>query len=474
MADFANTGGHRSTNTDRYTKKIIEASKAVERVVRSTDSLSEDERKLFDEDIKELKNMLQKLDDCHIEIAVFGEVSSGKSALLNALLGRSVFPVGAAHGITRDLQKEEWDTVAHESSVLANSTIRLVDTPGLNEVDGSQRAEMAKQMSRRSDIILFVVDSDLNQVEHAALAELGEASKPIILVLNKTDILSEQQIKEIRESILKDKLPPQVTEDDLIYAAADPKKKEVIVVEGDEERLELRRPAPDVENVILRILEYLKKDGKGLVALNAALFASDVSEKIVNAKIALRKEQADGVIWNFALIKASAVALNPIPAVDLLGAGIADITMIIHLGNIYGFEVGKFTALGLWKTVLVSNIALFGAEWVSHVWIASGKAGTGGASTLLTATPQAAAAALGSYVIGYSVREYFANDQSWGVGGAKAVVNDIIEHCNTDLIKERLADLIERKLKQKKSRPFSLESIRSFIGREGSIDEIRK
>ena len=40
MADFANTGGHRSTNTDRYTEKIIEASKAVERVVRSADSLS--------------------------------------------------------------------------------------------------------------------------------------------------------------------------------------------------------------------------------------------------------------------------------------------------------------------------------------------------------------------------------------------------------------------------------------------------
>ena len=113
MSSLADTSERDSENKDQYITGIHEATEALKKVIRSVDTLPDDEQVLFDEDIKELKNMLQKLDDCHIEIAVFGEVSSGKSALLNALLGRGVFPIGAAHGVTKELQKEEWDTVVH-------------------------------------------------------------------------------------------------------------------------------------------------------------------------------------------------------------------------------------------------------------------------------------------------------------------------------------------------------------------------
>jgi hypothetical protein len=463
MSSLADTSERDSENKDQYITGIDEATEALKKVIRSVNTLPENEQVLFDGDIEELKNMLQKLDDCHIEIAVFGEVSSGKSALLNALLGRGVFPIGAAHGVTKELQKEQWDTVVHESSVLGNSTIRLVDTPGLNEVDGSQRAEMAKQMSRRSDIILFVVDSDLNQVEHAALVELGEASKPIILVLNKTDILSEQQIKEIRESILKDKLPPQVTPDDLIYAAADPKEKEVVVVEDGKERMEVRQPKPDVENVKLRILEYLKRDGKGLVALNAALFACDVNDKIVNAKIEVQKDAAENAIWKYALSKAAAVALNPVPAVDLAGGVAVDIFMIAHLGKIYGFEVNKTDATRLWARVMYSEFFLFGGEWLSHVLSTVGKTGTGGGSTLLTVSPQALGAAAGTFVLGNSMRVYFANNAKWGPGGPKSVVRTVLEYANTDLLKEKLSEKVAEKIEQAQKDVFSSEGLKSLF-----------
>jgi small GTP-binding protein len=446
---------------------INSASAALEKVISSVDSLPVDEQAIFEDDIKELKTMLQKLENCHIEIAVFGEVSSGKSALLNALLGRHEFPTGAEHGKTRDVQREDWDTLVHESSVVGNSTIRLVDTPGLNEVDGAQRAEMAKQISRRSDIILFVVDSDLNQVEHAALVELGEANKPIVLVLNKIDILTEQQISEIRESILRDKLPPQVTEHDLIHAAADPKEKEVIVIENGEERLEVRHPAPDVEDLKLRILEYLNKGGKGLVALNAALFASDLSEKIVKSKILLRREEANKTILKYSLIKATAVALNPIPAVDMIGAALTDVYMITHVGKIYGFEVSKSTAIGLWKEVLISSATLFGGEWLAHVISTTIKTSSAGTSPILTATPQAMAAALGSFYLGHSIRIYFANNESWGPGGAKAVVQSLLEQANTDLVKEKLRKIIEKKIGERKESGFFGVGLKSIFPWKG-------
>jgi len=56
---------------------------------------------------------------------------------------------------------------------LANSEVVLVDTPGLNEVDGAQRAVMAHEAAARADLVLFVIDSDMNEVEYSALVELA-------------------------------------------------------------------------------------------------------------------------------------------------------------------------------------------------------------------------------------------------------------------------------------------------------------
>ena len=458
---------------DQYEKEIIKASESLKKVVSSVETLSTSERVMLEEDIQELENMLQKLDNSLIEITAFGEVSTGKSALLNALLRKKVFPTGAEHGKTKEIHAEDWNTLVHESRFLANSCIRLVDTPGLNEVDGSHRAEMAKKMSLRSDMILFVVDSDLNHIEHEALIDLGKADKPIIVVLNKTDIMSEKQVNEIRESILKDKLPPQVMANDLINASADPKEKEVTVVRNGKEHTALRQPKPDVEDVKLRILEYLKRDGKGLVALNGAMFASDVSDKIVRSKIELRKQEAEKVVWKYAAGKASAAALIPVPVIDLIGAGVADVRMVIHLGKIYGFEIKKLEALNLWKRVLLSNIPLFGAEWLSHMLSGSAKISSFGLSIPATASAQALAAGLGSYLVGHATRVYFANNESWGPGGPKKVIRDILEHTNTDLVKDRLGELIETKIGRNKGQFSWSGRFRQLFGLGRSKGAIR-
>ncbi|MFO1489813.1 MAG: GTPase [Kiritimatiellia bacterium] len=65
-----------------------------------------------------------------LEIAAVGTVSSGKSALLNALAGRKAFASDVRGGTTTALADTAWD--AHEE-------VRLVDTPGLGEVGGRAR-----------------------------------------------------------------------------------------------------------------------------------------------------------------------------------------------------------------------------------------------------------------------------------------------------------------------------------------------
>ena len=79
--------------------------------------------------------------------------------------------------------------------------VELIDTPGIDEVGGEVRGEMAKQVTRQADLILFVVAGDITRTEYQALCELQTAQKPLILVFNKIDLYPELDRKAIYKSL---------------------------------------------------------------------------------------------------------------------------------------------------------------------------------------------------------------------------------------------------------------------------------
>jgi len=85
--------------------------------------------------------------------------------------------VNVRGGWTKDVWNLGWSGAGYVVPGLANSEVVLVDTPGLNEVDGAQRAAMAHEAAQRADLVLFVVDSDVNEVEYSALVELAASHK---------------------------------------------------------------------------------------------------------------------------------------------------------------------------------------------------------------------------------------------------------------------------------------------------------
>ncbi|MDJ0871668.1 MAG: 50S ribosome-binding GTPase, partial [Gammaproteobacteria bacterium] len=60
-------------------------------------------------EFEQVQTMLDKLEQGHLHIAVFGRVSVGKSALLNALLDRQVFSTSPLHGETREMKVASWE-----------------------------------------------------------------------------------------------------------------------------------------------------------------------------------------------------------------------------------------------------------------------------------------------------------------------------------------------------------------------------
>ncbi|MGY8794499.1 MAG: GTPase, partial [Woeseiales bacterium] len=59
-------------------------------------------------DYDAVEGMLDKLQHGHLHIAVFGRVSTGKSSLLNALIGEQRFAVSPLHGETKKSSMQQW------------------------------------------------------------------------------------------------------------------------------------------------------------------------------------------------------------------------------------------------------------------------------------------------------------------------------------------------------------------------------
>ena len=101
--------------------------------------LTPQEERALQGELGELRDIATKLDDHTVEIAAFGMVSRGKSSVLNALLGRDVFRTGPIHGTTVKKEAEIWEGVAPSEEAYGNARLILIDTPGIDEVDGEVR-----------------------------------------------------------------------------------------------------------------------------------------------------------------------------------------------------------------------------------------------------------------------------------------------------------------------------------------------
>ena len=428
-----------------------EALASIQRAIAKIRSCSEEEKQRLQDDLRDLVAMQNKLVNGRVDIVVFGEISTGKSALVNALVGEAVREVDVRGGWTKETWDVAWDGCGYCVPGFGESQVILVDTPGLNEIGGDVRTEMACQAAERADLILFVTDSDLNDIEFSSLIELAGSHKPIILVFNKADNYSPEDQQRLFEVLRDERLNEILQEQDLVMTAADPRKVQYIIESADgQSQVEWRKPNPDVEVLKVRILEILDREGLGLLALNAAMYAADKSDRVGALRIRLRDEQANTIIWKYAGVKGVGVALNPVPYVDTASGFAIDVTMVIHLAKIYGLSITRKHAGSLVKSIVKSAGMVGFAELSFHVVCGTLKAITLGQVVALTALPQGGLAAYASYIVGKAAKLYFEHGASWGRDGTKTVVARILEQTDRDSVMAKFKEEISKKLKTNK------------------------
>jgi small GTP-binding protein len=409
--------------------------------------LSAEERAALGGGLADLEAMSAKLAAGRVDVVIFGRISTGKSALINALLGRKVAVVDVQGGSTREAGDWVWDRFGYKVPGFADSCVRLLDTPGTNEVGGAERARLARQVAARADLILFICDGDLTDDDLGELRGLVALHRPVLLVFNKTDLYTNEQRQRLRETLAK-RTAGLFQPDHIVETAADPREREYVIVGADgEETTEWRKPAPRVNAVLAKALDVLDREGKAIVALNAALFAADHTDAVAAVKVRVREAHAQKIIWGAAVTKGVTVACNPIPWADLVAAGAIDVGMVMGLAQIYGIPLTRQNAVELLATIGAAVGAVWGVEWAVHTAAGFFKLATAGAGTLLTAIPQGATAATSSYFVGQVAKRYFEQGASWGPGGAKQVAADILAHADREGVLARFKDELLEKLK---------------------------
>ena len=411
-------------------------------------------------ELEVLKSALDKLDQTVIRIATFGLVSRGKSAVVNALMGQKFLQTGPLNGVTQWPRSVRW-TPSSDSKV----QVELIDTPGLDEIQGEVRAQMAREVASQADLILFVVSGDITRTEYQALCELRQAQKPLILVFNKIDLYPDQdreaiyrQLQQLGTGSPKDRrLQKILSEDEIVMVAAEPAPLEVRVEwPNGEVTYEWETPPPQVDELKQKIFNILNREGRSLIALNALFQARNAEASIAQKTLDLRKAEAEELIWRFTKYKAVVVAINPIGILDVLAGAIADLTLIRSLSRLYGLPMTSYEAGKLWKKIIVSSGGLLLGELGSSTLLGLGKSASAVASAVdnpmsITAfagaaIAQAGIAGYGAYAVGQAAQVYLEQGCTWGPLGPSTMIQDILNQVEPNTILYRLRQELGQQL----------------------------
>ena len=123
-------------------------------------------------------------------VAIVGRPNVGKSTLLNRLLGQKIAIVSPKPQTTRNR--------ITGIRTRPDSQIVYVDTPGLHQPRGKLGEFMAATAARALegvDAVVFVTEATAGGValDEAALAALAEVEAPVLLALNKVDLVADKR-----------------------------------------------------------------------------------------------------------------------------------------------------------------------------------------------------------------------------------------------------------------------------------------
>ena len=157
-----------------------------------------------------------------LQLAIIGRPNTGKSTLINRLIGEDRMLTGPDPGVTRDAIPVDWEYKAPDGTV---RQIRLVDTAGVRKrakvIDAVEKLSVGETFEavKMAEVVVLVVDAEavLDNQELTLARHVIEEGRALVIAINKWDAIKEKRRaletleERLRDSMSQVKNIPTVT-----------------------------------------------------------------------------------------------------------------------------------------------------------------------------------------------------------------------------------------------------------------------
>lgn len=277
----------------------------------------------------ELTELDRRRDSGELYVALFGEISSGKSSLIRALAPQAAVDVDVRGGTTTSVS-------LHHGQLADGRALVLADVPGSNEVDGAPREQLARAEALRAHVVVYLTDGDIGRAQDHELRWLAQFGKPLVLALNKADAYDAGERAALLARL--GERYRSCTRAIVAISAGGSERYERVLADGRRERVERER-VPDIAALTAALARVT---AGGAIALEGAREAAVLAEvgrrgdELARAAAADEAELAIGKYTRRAVVGALAAVA---PGSDILIQGALATGLVRELARIHGVAV---------------------------------------------------------------------------------------------------------------------------------------
>ena len=299
--------------------------------------------------LEEIREQRRRRSSGEIYIAVYGEISSGKSSLVQALVPDIELETDPRGGTTTVIRHYSWEAPSGDRIVIA-------DLPGFNLEDNRS----ALEETRRAHLVIFLCDGDLTASQMKQLKFLQGLDKPLILALNKADQFSPQELDSLRDRF-QNRTGLQKAN---IVTISTGGREEVIRLLGEEiEQVTERERKPQIVQLRRAVQQQLDQDRVLMESLRETAVLTLASEKLDSARDLYRAQQAEELINKYSKRAVIGALAAVAPGSDILIQGVLATQLLRELSKLYDIpikemEIESFLQLASGKVRNMTAITL--------------------------------------------------------------------------------------------------------------------
>ncbi len=263
-------------------------------------------------------------------VALFGEISTGKSSLVRTLVPGAEPAVSVDGGTTRAVTHYRWGE--------GDRRIEVADVPGLNEADGELDGQ-ARAEALRAHVVVFVCDGDLTRDQYRALRSLVQLDKPLVVAINKADRYSTGEIGTIRDRV-RERLEGAPDVEVVAISAGGRRELVRVLPDGREERVTREAP-PRVEDLRTALRFQLQRDPQALEALRERSTVKLATDRLQAAVSDYRREKAQALTRRYARRAVVGALAAVSPGTDLLVQGVLGVGLVKAQCGLFGVPARK-------------------------------------------------------------------------------------------------------------------------------------